>query len=168
MVSPAATAQPTPHMMRGGAKVYVADLVHKYSQPIYWYTLIAIAIAITFVKEIPIAIRSQAGTTLGRLFLFVLTIAIGHFYCWTSGLLMAVLALLLLSMSPRLAREGFENVTSLKLVTNSDRWFVEKVLKEHPVAFEEEDVRTQAIQDSSNSSRSTTTQGGASGGPSSK
>lgn len=157
------TSAPPP-LMRGGAKVYITDLLVKYSQPIYWYLLIGIAIAITFVKEIPISIRSQAGTTLGRFFLFVLTIAIGEYYCWTSGLLMAVLALLLLSMSPRKSREGFESNTSLKLVTNSDRWFVEKVLKENPVGFEEQDVKTQAIQDSSNSSRSTTAQGGSTGG----
>jgi hypothetical protein len=145
--------------MRGGAKVYITDLLKKYSQPIYWYLLVGIAIAITFVREIPISIRSQASTTLGRFFLFTLTIAIGEYYCWTSGLLMAVLTLLLLSMSPRNSREGFQT-TSLKLVTNSDRWFIEKVLKENPTAFEEQDVSTQAIQDSSNSSRSTTAQGG--------
>lgn len=151
----------TPQVMRGGAKVYVADLVKKYSQPIYWYSLVGIAVAITFVKEIPISVRGQAGTPLGRLFLFLLTIAIGQYYCWTSGLLMAILSLLLLSMSPRRSREGFQGGgPSLKLVTNSDRWFVEKVLKENPIAFEEEDVRTQAIQDSSNSSRSTAGQGG--------
>ena len=148
--------------MKGGAKAYVMDLAKKFSSPIHVYILIGLVLSITFVKEIPIQMRSQATTPLGRLFLFCLTIAVGEFYSWTNGLLMAILALLLLSMSPRTQTfEGFQPMplTSIKLIEDNKKWFVERVLKENPVAIEEDRVGTQAIQDSSNSSRSTVAQG---------
>lgn len=147
--------------MKGGAKVYLSDLASKFAQPIHFYVLVALSLAIVFVKKIPLTIRSQAGTLLGRLFLFGATLAIGEYYSWTNGLLMAIFALLLLSMSPRAQREGFHSLGSMKLITNSNKWFVERVLKENPIAIEEEYVNTQAVQDNSNSSRSTNGQGGA-------
>lgn len=150
---------PAPKVMKGGAQVYMADLVSKFAQPIHFYVLVGLTLAIVFVKKIPLAVRSQAGTLLGRLFLFIATIAIADAYSWTNGLLMAILALLLLSMSPR--AEGFQNFGSLKLITNDKRWFVERVLKENPIAIGDETVKTQAVQDNSNSSRSTNGQGGA-------
>jgi hypothetical protein len=162
---PAATSKaPAPQMpqvMKGGAKAYVMDLAKKFSNPIHVYVLVALIVAITFVKEIPIKIRSQAGTLLGRLFLFCLTVAIGELYSWTNGLLMAVLALLLLSLSPRNSVEGFQPMspTSFKLIEDNKKWFVERVLKENPVAIEEDRVKTQAIQETTNSSRSTVGQG---------
>lgn len=154
-------AQPAgPKPMRGGTKAYVMDLAKKFSNPIDFYILAGLVIAITFVKQIPAPLRSQAGTFLGRLFLFSLTVAIGQFYSWTNGLLMAILSLLLLSLSPR-TTEGFQPMAmmSLKLIENNKKWFVERVLKENPVAIEEDRVKTQAIQDNSNSSRSTASQG---------
>lgn len=145
--------------MKGGAQIYMADLASKFSQPINFYVLVALTLAIVFVKKIPLAVRSQAGTFLGRLFLFAAAIAIADSYSWTNGLLMAILALLLLSMSPR--TEGFQNFGNLKLITDDKKWFVERVLKENPVAIGDETVKTQAVQDNSNSSRSTNGQGGA-------
>ena len=151
--------------MKGGSHAYMADLAKKFSQPIQMYVLLALILGITFVKEIPIAIRSNANTFLGRLILFSLTIVVTQYYSWSNGLLMAVLTLLLLSMSPRkLQKEGFAasksaSSSSLKLIGDKERWFVEKALKENPIAIEEDQVSTQAIQDSSNSSRSTVAQG---------
>lgn len=155
-----AQQQLAPQVMKGGSHAYMADLAKKFSQPIQVYVLLALILAITFVKEIPVVIRSNANTFLGRLVLFAITIGITHFYSWSNGLLMAVLTLLLLSMSPRkLQKEGFAQTQTLKLIGDKERWFVEKALKENPIGIEEEQVSTQAIQDSSNSSRSTVAQG---------
>ena len=153
--------QPTPVLMEGGAKAHLADLITKSSLQINIYILIILSLLIAFVKLIPIQIRSQAGGFLGRLFLFIATLAMAEFYSWTNGLLMAVFALLLLSMSPRTTSEGFQPAptSSLKFLPKN-KWFVETVLKENPIAIEEEQVTTQAVQDNSNSSRSTSSQGG--------
>jgi hypothetical protein len=148
---------PQPAVMKGGVKVYALDIVNKFANPIQLYILIGLVLAITFVKEIPERLRTQSGTFLGRLFLFSLTIAIGQFYSWTNGLLMGVLSLLLLSLSPR-SLEGF-HPWSVKTVENNKKWFSERLLKENPVAIEEETVSTQAVQDNTNSSRSSVAQG---------
>ncbi len=149
-----------PKLMKGGTKAYVTDLGMKFSNPIALYVLIGLFLAITFVKQIPESLRAQSGTLLGRIFLFSLTVALGEFYSWTNGLLMAVLALLLLSLSPR-NLEGFQpwSPVSFKRIDTSKKWFSEQILKENPVAIEEDVVKTQAIQDNTNSSRSSVAQG---------
>jgi hypothetical protein len=48
----------------------------------------------------------------------------------------------------------------MKLVTEKDKWWVERVFKENPIAIQEDTVVTKAIQDGSNSSSSTSAQGG--------
>lgn len=147
------TATPTaPLIMKGGAKAHITDFVMKYSKFIDVSVLTVLVLAIVFVKQIPLVIRSQAGTTLGRILLFVTTLYIGQKYSWISGLLMAVLTLLLLSISPGSTRsskkEGFApfNDTNVKLVQEKQKWWVEKLLKENPVGIQEETVKTQAIQ----------------------
>ena len=143
-----------PPIMKGGSQAHLTDLAKKFEAPIKIYVLVGLILAITFVKQIPIAIRSQAGSILGRLFLFSATLAMAEYYSWTNGLLMAVLSLLLLSMAPRPSREGFQSMpANLRLITDNKKWFVERILKENPVAIEEEKVKTSAVQDSSNSSR---------------
>ncbi len=151
---------PTLPVMKGGSRAYLLDIVDKFAHPIQLYVLVVLSLGIVFVKQIPIEIRSQAGTTLGRIFLFLATIVILETYSWVNGLLMALLVLLLISLSPRTS-EGFQTIDdSLSLITDRKRWFVEEVLKERPVAIEKEKVRTQAIQDNTNSSASFSAQGG--------
>jgi hypothetical protein len=148
-----------PPMMQGGAKKYLLDIVDKFHHPIQLYVLVALALGIAYVKEIPIEIRSQAGAPLGRIFLFVSTVLITHYFSWVNGLLFAVLSLLLMSLSPRV--EGFQPIDdSISLITNKKKWFVEEVLKETPVAIEKEKVRTLPVQDNSTSQASISAQGG--------
>lgn len=150
---------PTPAIMKGGAREHILDILMKYSKPIQVYILLALSLAIIFVKEIPIVLRSQASTVLGRLFLFLLTLVIADYYSWANGLLMAVLTLLLLSLAPRATSEGFQTMDeTLKLIDSKRKWWVEQVLKENPVAIQEESVRTSAIQDNTSSQTNTSSQ----------
>ena len=151
-----------PSIMKGGAREYTLDILHKYTTPLTVYTGIALVAGITYVRFIPLEIRAQANGILGRLFLFVLTIFIADSYSWLYGLLMAVLSVLLLAVAPRssavVRREGFQSNgdTDVKLVTQKRKWWSEEVLQENPLGIEEDKVRTQAIQDQGNSSSSTT------------
>jgi hypothetical protein len=100
-------------------------------------------------------------------------------YSWIYAVLMALFTVLLIAVAPRTLREAFQGGpeafqsgsvspgptaavpstgtdTEVKLVTQKHKWFVERVLGEHPVGIEEERVRTSSIQDGSNSSSSTT------------
>jgi hypothetical protein len=151
------TAPTAPIIMKGGSKEHISDIIKKYSKPIEIYIVTILTLAIVFVKQIPVEIRSQAGSILGRLFLFFTTLYIADKYYWTDGLLMGILTLLLLSLSPRKTAEGFmdDTDTNIEIVQGKRKWWVEKVLKENPVAIQDKTVRTKAVQDGSNGSSST-------------
>jgi hypothetical protein len=151
-----------PLIMKGGSKAHIIDLLNKYSSPINLYVLSALAMAIVFVKEIPVKIRGYAGSVFGRAVLFFVSLILADQYSWISGLFMAILSLLLLSLGPRTVAEGFQSPynKNSKMVNDNTKWWVETVFKENPVAIEEDTVDTKAIQDGSNGSSSTSGQGG--------
>jgi hypothetical protein len=157
------TTSKPPVIMQGGAKEHVLDLVRKYAAPFNIYVGILLVVACTFVKQIPIAFKAHADSTLGRLTLFILTIIVADLYSWTYGLLMALFSVLLISVSPRTVKkfqnlsEGFQGSdTNVQMISQNEKWFVEKVLDENPVAIQDKEVKTQAIQDNTTGSNSTT------------
>jgi uncharacterized membrane protein YhaH (DUF805 family) len=149
-----------PPVMTGGARDLFMDMVKRHESPLTIYTLLALILCIVYVKQIPIKIRRLADTLFGRLALFVLTIAVGKYTTFSNGLLLALLSLLLLSMSPR-TNEGYQDARSVKKVTDKNLWWVEQVFKENPTEIDEDEVKTSAIQDGSTNGRST----GSSNGP---
>lgn len=138
--------------MTGGAKVYLSDMFKRHSDPINMYVLALLIITITFVKQVPVDYRRYAESFLGRVLLFALTLVIAQYYSWSNGLLMALITLLLLSLSPR-NREGFQSEfdSKIKLVSGKKNWWIENVFHENPVGIEEDTVKTSAIQDGSTS-----------------
>jgi hypothetical protein len=67
----------------------------------------------------------------------------------------AIMYFLLIAWSLQLTskQEGFLNASNtLDWVTNSQRWFVEKVLKERPIAIQEKGVDTFPVQGASSQS----------------
>ena len=149
-------------VLKGGAKNYIFDILSKYSTTINVYVMSILVLTIVFVKEFPLEIRAYAGTIPGKIVLFFATLIIADKYSWVSGLLMALLSLLLLSLGPRTVAEGFQSpyTNNMKIVTDKEKWWVEKVFKENPLAIQEDIVYTKQIQDGSNSSSSTSSQGG--------
>ena len=149
-------------IMKGGAREHILDILKKYAQPINIYVGIALVLGITYVGQIPDSVTYRANTTLGRLVLFCLTIVVADTYSWVYALLMALFAVLLIAVSPRTLKEGFQGGAGdmgdvdVKMVNQKKRWFAEEVLHENPLGIEEEKVRTAAVQDNSNSSNSNT------------
>ena len=154
--------QPPPPIMHGGSKAHIFDMLNKHSSIINMYIISILTISIVFVKEIPLSIRAAAGSSIGRFVLFFGTITLADQYSWISGLLLAILSLLILSLGPRTMTEGFQSAhtSTIKLITDKEKWWVERVFKENPIGIEEENVNTKQIQDGSNGSSSTTGQGG--------
>jgi c-di-AMP phosphodiesterase-like protein len=142
-------------MQHGGAKQVVVDMVKKYTYPLEMYVMLVQIMAIVYVRLIPSYIAYQASTVLGRLFLFLVTLTVANLYSWVTALLMAVFSVLLLAVAPR-TKEGFASNIDIKLIDQKKKWFIEQALGENPVGIEEDKVRTQAIQDGSNGSSSTT------------
>ena len=139
--------------MKGGARDLFIDMVKRHESPLTVYTLLGITLCIVYVKLIPLKIRRHADTLLGRLALFILTIVVAKYTTWSNGLLVAVFALLLLSMSPR-TTEGFQDGSSKKKITDKNLWWVEQVFKENPTEIDEDKVITSAIQDGSTNQKS--------------
>lgn len=141
--------------MKGGAKEHIIDIAKKYAQPLNIYIGIALVLGITYIGQVPDSVTFRANTMLGRLVMFCLTIVIADTYSWVYALLMALFTVLLIAVSPRTLKEGFFNDTNIKMVTQKRKWWVEEVLHENPLGIEDEKVRTNAIQDNTNSSNST-------------
>lgn len=134
--------------MKGGAREAVMDIIMKQWTPIEVYILMFLILSIVFVREYPIEIRRNVDTILGKSALFLLTVMVSMKYSWLNGLFIAIFTLLVLSMSPR-NKEGFQTKpsTNMKLVPDSQLWWVEAVLKENPIGIEDDEVKTSAIQD---------------------
>ena len=132
-------------VMSGGAKEHLIDMIKKYTQPLSLYVGLVLVMGVVYVRQIPAAILVQLNRIIGRIFLFAITLVFADMYSWTFGIMMALLAILILAINPRI--EGFEDSTDIKMVTDGKRWFIEKVLNEHPSGLVEDKVKTTAIQD---------------------
>ena len=148
----------TPPVMTGGAKDIFIDMIKRHESPLTIYTLLALGLAIVYVKQIPVNVRKLSDTFIGRFILFSVTIVVAKYTTWSNGLLFAVFSLLLLSMSPR-TTEGYQNSNSSKKITDKNLWWVEKVFNENPVEIDEDKVVTSAVQDGSTGQKSNNNSG---------
>ena len=150
-------ATPLPPVMKGGARAALMDILAKQWSPIEVYILMFLILSIVFVREYPVEVRRNADTIIGKSLLFIAAILVSMKYSWLNGLFIALFTLLILSMSPR-NKEGFEDKKKMvKMVDSANPWWVEAVLKENPIGFEEDDVSTSAVQDNNATSRSNST-----------
>jgi hypothetical protein len=85
--------------------------------------------------------------------LFIIPLLIAIFNDWPTGLLAAVVGIIvfaLLRKNEPVVSEGFTTGYSdqtTKLVSNPQRWFVEKVLGEMPVAISSDRIQTRRVDD---------------------
>jgi hypothetical protein len=68
---------------------------------------------------------------------------VAKYYSWRNGLLVAILTLLLLSLSPRTLAEGFHANTP---IDKKHKWLVESTLGENPEEIDETEVLTYPVQ----------------------
>jgi hypothetical protein len=148
-------AAPTvPPVMIGGVRNILVDFSMKHVSNVQVIITILLVLGITFPTSIPIEIRHQASTTLGRLFLFGGLLGVLQTGGWLYGILAVIFISLVLSTVPG-SYEGFQNTNySLKLVDEKKRWWVEEILHENPIAIEAEKVKTAAVQDDDLQARS--------------
>ena len=124
---------------------YMAQL-DSPSRLLYGFVILLI---IVYSSIIPAEYRSFADTLLGKLFGITIVYGVTETIGWIYGLLTALAFLLVLHGAPRRYRvEGFNEGSSVseKKIVGS-RWFVERMLKQHPVAISTDQVKTQAITD---------------------
>ena len=111
-----------------------------------WIVSIIIVFMGAVANRLPTRVRSLVLQPVG--FFLVSAAALGSYWM---GFLPGTLAILFFLLSVwatnATTAEGFALNTPTDWVTNSKKWFVEKVLKERPVGIQEKDVSTFPIQD---------------------
>jgi hypothetical protein len=118
---------------------------------IFGFTLILIII---YSPVIPVEYRVFADSLLGRVISVAAIYGIIEAFGWVYGLLAAMAYMLVLNGAPRIGTSGLEGfdgggtVSEKKIIGR--RWFVEKVLDEHPKKIATDRVYTSAVEDFSN------------------
>jgi hypothetical protein len=146
------TNQPVPHIMKGGFREQVDDLYHKYEQPVVLLVGLLMVIIIVFLDKVPVEIRKQADSFLGRALLLTFTLLVTTLYGWPMGVLAAVMTALLIGAGGihpvrKEVKEGFSSEMQVRLVPGKHKWFVEKIMGENPLLIEDQVVDTSAVQD---------------------
>ena len=138
--------------MNGGFQAQVDDLYHKYEQPVIILLGLFMVIVIVFLDKIPVEIRKQADSMLGRALLLTFTVIITTLYGWPLGILAGLMTALVIGVGgvhpvKKQLQEGFSSEMNVRLIPGKHKWFVEKVLGENPLLIEDETVNTSAVQD---------------------
>ena len=114
----------------------------------------ALILIIVYSPIIPTEYRVFADSLLGRVIAVAAIYGIVEAFGWVYGLLAAMAYILVLNGAPRMATSGLEGfdgggtVSEKKIIGR--RWFVEKVLGEHPKKIATDRVYTSAVEDFSN------------------
>lgn len=138
--------------MKGGFRAQVGDLYHKYEQPVVVLVGLFMVLIIVFLDKVPIEIRKQADSLLGRALLITFTVIVTTMYGWPMGILAGLMSALLIGAGgihpiEKPIKEGFASEMNVRLVPGKHKWFVEKVMGENPLLIEDEVVNTSAVQD---------------------
>jgi hypothetical protein len=111
----------------------------------------ALILVIVYAPVIPAEYRIFADSLLGRVVAVAAIYGVVEAFGWVYGLLAAMAYILVLNGAPRLdaiGLEGFDGggtVSEKKII--GKRWFVDKVLGEHPKKIATDRVYTSAVED---------------------
>lgn len=112
-----------------------------------WIAVAIIVFLGAVANRIPHAARFYIIQPVG-FFIISLAAMASYWYGFYAGTFALFFFLLSIWTAEAKSPEGFLNASNtIDWVTNSKKWFVEKVLKEQPLAIQEKDVSTFPIQD---------------------
>jgi hypothetical protein len=139
-------------VMVGGAKFQKTFLDwSKQSTQLFMSVLIVLLVVwITFADKLPLVVRWQLSSTVGRLLLLLLLYVFYVLGGWELAFIFTVAIAITWASKPLLKPldvEGYSDVKESKAAPH--RWFVEMALHENPVAVVEDRVKTEAVQDNS-------------------
>ena len=117
-------------------------------------TVIVLIISGAFIESTSRKSLEMLDNVFGKILSFIIPIGLAYALDWQTGLLAAVVALILFARLQRddieegfLNGTGSDSVQSTKIVSNTHRWFVEKVLGEMPVAISSDRIQTKRYDD---------------------
>jgi hypothetical protein len=111
-----------------------------------WIVAILVVFLGAVANRLPTGLRSLVLQPVG-FFLVSLAALVSYWSGFLPGTLAVLFFLLSVWATQATRAEGFAVNTPTDWVTNSKKWFVEKVLKERPVGIQEKDVSTYPVQD---------------------
>jgi hypothetical protein len=133
---------------------------------LHWpLTILSVAGLVILGSFIEIAPRKSLeflDNTLGRSLFFLLPFLIAVLIDWPTGLLSGVVSLIIFErLQKQDSSEGFTDTSdgidnSTKIISNSHRWFIERVLGESPLAISSDRITTSASKGSDIRSSSST------------
>jgi hypothetical protein len=133
---------------------------------LHWpLTVLSVAGLVILGSFIEIAPRKSLDfldNILGRSLFFILPFLIAILTDWSTGLLAGVVSLIIFArLQKQDSSEGFSDTSdgtdnSTKIISNSHRWFIERVLGESPVAISSDRITTSASKGSDVRSSSST------------
>jgi hypothetical protein len=130
------------------------------------FLLLALVLISVYVSRIPPSTLALFKNPVYQVLGLAAVILITNQYGWIHGILAALAFALVLSRALRTINEGFSSSEDLTnfipagilidsdtdIIPENQRWFVEKVLGENPFLIREKEVKTQAVEDSSEQS----------------
>jgi hypothetical protein len=131
-------------------------------KPATLLTVIGLMVVGTFVEICPRKDLLFSSNVVGSTFFFVFPLVLTLLLDWSTGLLAAAVVLIIFArINTEDQEEGFDvnqpvtdTVNTTKIISTTNRWFVEKVLGERPVAISADKVITGAVSDSDNRTNS--------------
>ena len=145
-------ASQEPVIMSGGFQAHIVDIFDKFRGPIEVVVVFFLTTLIVFLEKVPVEIRKQADSFLGRaLFLMIITLTTMAFG-WPLGILSALASALFIGAGGvhpiiKKMQEGFAPDMNIRMVPDKKKWFIEEVLGENPLMIEDQTVSTSAVQD---------------------
>ena len=129
-------------------------------------SVVGLIVAGSFAEIAPRKSIEFLDNTFGSIFFFVVPFIFAALIDWPTGLLAAVVSLIFYArLQKEDSTEGFsdssESDQSTQIISNSHRWFVEKILGERPIAISSDRIGTSKTEEentrtSSSSSMSST------------
>jgi len=116
-------------------------------------TVITLIISGAFIESASRKSLEMLDNVFGKILSFAVPVCLAYAIDWQTGLLAAVVALILFARLQKNDTEGFLNgtgsdsVQSTKIIQNTHRWFVEKVLGEMPLAISSDRIQTKRYDD---------------------
>ena len=151
--SPKAKADKIPEMDTSiGGWIYNIRTVLHFPGTII--TVILLLVSGAFIESASRKSLEMLDNVFGKVLGFAVPIGIAYALDWPTGLLAAAVSLILFARLQRddteegfLNGTGSDSVQSTKIVSNTHRWFVEKVLGEMPLAISSDRIQTKRYDD---------------------
>jgi hypothetical protein len=142
-ISPPVSPTPAPTVAQDTSiEAWIINVRQVLQFPLTILSVAGLLVVGAFAQTAPRKSLEFLNNYIGRAVFFILPIICGLILDWPTGLLAAVVSLIIFARLQKLdTDEGFEDAVKTELVPNSKRWFIETVLGESPIAISSDKIK---------------------------